>query len=193
MLNRPNSNKRRPQFLCIIGCEGQNQERMYFDKVAELVNCIEERTHDLVFDYAEPYGGDPKCVVERTIEKSIGKENKIELGYSNYSFDLWLILHKEDYFEVVQNQNDYADKLRQVYGFSADTKIKKQEIVRKMMDQIELSDIKIAIQRGKKISKDNQDKVQNKTPEGNGYYNNPDTQMHILLQFLFAKIGIKIE
>lgn len=48
MLNRPNSNKRRPQFLCIIGCEGQNQERMYFDKVAELVNCIEERTHDLV-------------------------------------------------------------------------------------------------------------------------------------------------
>lgn len=163
MLNRPNSNKRRPQFLCIIGCEGQNQERMYFDKVAELVNCIEERTHDLVFDYAEPYGGDPKCVVERTIEKSIGKENKvsvfdydgkkekyeeaidlakenkIELGYSNYSFDLWLILHKEDYFEVVQNQNDYADKLRQVYGFSA------------------------------------------------------DTQMHILLQFLFAKIGIKIE
>lgn len=68
---------------------------------------------------------------------------------------------------------------------------KKQEIVRKMMDQIELSDIKIAIQRGKKISKDNQDKVQNKTPEGNGYYNNPDTQMHILLQFLFAKIGIK--
>lgn len=70
---------------------------------------------------------------------------------------------------------------------------KKQEIVRKMMDQIELSDIKIAIQRGKKISKDNQDKVQNKTPEGNGYYNNPDTQMHILLQFLFAKIGIKIE
>lgn len=217
MLNRPNSNKRRPQFLCIIGCEGHNQERMYFDKVAELVNCIEERTHDLVFDYAEPYGGDPKCVVERTIEKSIGKENKvsvfdydgkkekyeeaidlakenkIELGYSNYSFDLWLILHKEDYFEVVQNQNDYADKLRQVYGFSADTKIKKQEIVRKMMDQIELSDIKIAIQRGKKISKDNQDKVQNKTPEGNGYYNNPDTQMHILLQFLFAKIGIKIE
>ena len=32
--------------------------------------------HDLVFDYAEPYGGNPKCVVERTIQKSIGKETK---------------------------------------------------------------------------------------------------------------------
>ena len=68
-------------------------------------------------------------VVERTIQKSIGKENKvsvfdydgkkdkyeeaidltienkIELGYTNYCFDLWLILHKEDYFDIVQNQH----------------------------------------------------------------------------------------
>lgn len=51
-MNRPKNNKiRRPQFLCIVGCEGKNQERIYFDKVAELVNCVEERTHDLVFDY----------------------------------------------------------------------------------------------------------------------------------------------
>ena len=66
-------------------------------------------------------------MVERTIQKSIGKENKvsvfdydgkkdkyeeaidlaienkIELGYTNYCFDLWLILHKEDYFDIVQN------------------------------------------------------------------------------------------
>ena len=50
-MNRPKNNKiRRPQFLCIVGCEGKNQERIYFDKVAELVNCVEERTHDLVFD-----------------------------------------------------------------------------------------------------------------------------------------------
>lgn len=43
------------------------------------MNCVEERTHDLVFDYAEPYGGNPKCVVERTIQKSIGKENKVSV------------------------------------------------------------------------------------------------------------------
>ena len=147
ILNRPKNNKiRRPQFLCIVGCEGKNQERIYFDKVAELVNCVEERTHDLVFDYAEPYGGNPKCVVERTIQKSIGKENKvsvfdydgkkdkyeeaidlaienkIELGYTNYCFDLWLILHKEDYFDIVQNQDAYADKLRQVFGLAAECK-----------------------------------------------------------------------
>ena len=158
-MNRPKNNKiRRPQFLCIVGCEGKNQERIYFDKVAELVNCVEERTHDLVFDYAEPYGGNPKCVVERTIQKSIGKENKvsvfdydgkkdkyeeaidlaienkIELGYTNYCFDLWLILHKEDYFQRGHDlrggshEAGVPDRLRgrrrgvplpQLYGFRA--------------------------------------------------------------------------
>ena len=212
-----NNKIRRPQFLCIVGCEGKNQERIYFDKVAELVNCVEERTHDLVFDYAEPYGGNPKCVVERTIQKSIGKENKvsvfdydgkkdkyeeaidlaienkIELGYTNYCFDLWLILHKEDYFDIVQNQDAYADKLRQVFGLAADANIKKEKRVTEIVNQIGLSDIKNAIQRGKKISEDNQGKEANKTPKENRYYDNPDTQMHVLLQFLFAKVGINID
>ena len=157
-MNRPKNNKiRRPQFLCIVVCEGKNQERIYFDKVAELVNCVEERTHDLVFDYAEPYGGNPKCVVERTI------------------------------------QDAYADKLRQVFGLAADANIKKEKRVTEIVNQIGLSDIKNAIQRGKKISEDNQGKEANKTPKENRYYDNPDTQMHVLLQFLFAKVGINID
>ena len=56
ILDRPNSSRvRKPQFLCIVGCEGKNQERMYLEKIAQLVNCVEERSRDLVFDFAEPY------------------------------------------------------------------------------------------------------------------------------------------
>ena len=186
-MNRPKNNKiRRPQFLCIVGCEGKNQERIYFDKVAELVNCVEERTHDLVFDY-----DGKKDKYEEAIDLAI--ENKIELGYTNYCFDLWLILHKEDYFDIVQNQDAYADKLRQVFGLAADANIKKEKRVTEIVNQIGLSDIKNAIQRGKKISEDNQGKEANKTPKENRYYDNPDTQMHVLLQFLFAKVGINID
>lgn len=81
-MNRPQSKARKPQFLCIVGCEGKNQERLYFDRIAQLINNVEERTQDLVFDYAEPYGGNPKCVVERTIEKSIVSA-KYSCGFSN--------------------------------------------------------------------------------------------------------------
>lgn len=125
-MNRPKNNKiRRPQFLCIVGCEGKNQERIYFD--------------------------------------------------------------------IVQNQDAYADKLRQVFGLAADANIKKEKRVTEIVNQIGLSDIKNAIQRGKKISEDNQGKEANKTPKENRYYDNPDTQMHVLLQFLFAKVGINID
>lgn len=103
------------------------------------------------------------------------------------------ILHKEDYFDIVQNQDAYADKLRQVFGLAADANIKKEKRVTEIVNQIGLSDIKNAIQRGKKISEDNQGKEANKTPKENRYYDNPDTQMHVLLQFLFAKVGINID
>ena len=71
--------------------------------------------------------------------------------------------------------------------------IKKEKRVTEIVNQIGLSDIKNAIQRGKKISEDNQGKEANKTPKENRYYDNPDTQMHVLLQFLFAKVGINID
>ena len=128
---------------------------------------------------------------EEAIDLAI--ENKIELGYTNYCFDLCLILHKEDYFDIVQNQDAYADKLRQVFGLAADANIKKEKRVTEIVNQIGLSDIKNAIQRVKKISEDNQGKEANKTPKENRYYDNPDTQMHVLLQFLFAKVGINID
>lgn len=216
-MNRPQNKVRRTQFLCIIGCEGKNQERLYFDRVAELVNSIEKRSHDLIFDYAEPYGGNPECVVQRTIQKSIGKENKasvfdydgkkkkyekaidlanennIELGYSNYCFDLWLIIHKEEYMDIVENQDQYAEKLRQIYGLDSDANIKKKKRVEVMINQINLPDIKNAIIGAEKIAAKNQNRIVNMTPHGNKYYDNPDTQMHTLLRFLFEKVGITLD
>lgn len=213
-MNRPEAKKRRPQLLCIIGCEGANQEKLYFAKVQNLINAIEERTHDLLFDYAEPFGGDPKCVVQRVVAKSIGKQNKgavfdydgkqvkyeeaidlamenqIILGYTNYCFDLWLILHKEDYFYSVNNQEDYAAKLRQVYGLRRDANIKKKEQVESILDQINMGDIKAAIARAEFITSNNLKKEAKKTSQKYVYYDNPDTKMHILLKSLFQKVGV---
>ena len=45
----------------------------------------------------------------------------------------------------------------------------------------------------KKYQRINQGKEANKTPKENRYYDNPDTQMHVLLLILFAKVGINID
>ena len=63
----------------------------------------EERTHDLVFDYAEPYGGNPKCVVERTIQKSIGKENKVSV----FDYDGKKDKYEEAIDLAIENKIDY--------------------------------------------------------------------------------------
>ncbi len=59
----------------------------------------------------------------------LAEENKIELGNTNYCFDLWLILHKEDYFHPVSHQDDYANDLRRVFGLSADAISKKKPML----------------------------------------------------------------
>lgn len=213
-MNRPEKEIRRPKFLCIIGCEGKNQERLYFNKVQEIVNSIGRRSYDLQFDYAEPFGGDPKCVVERTILKSIGKVNKaavfdydgkkkkyeeaidlatdggIILGYTNYCFDLWLLLHKEDYFNVVSSQDDYAQELRSVYGLDKEANIKKARQMERILKQISVTDIKAAILRAERMASDNLQKAVNKTSQGRDYYDNPDTQVHNLLKWLFVQVGV---
>lgn len=80
----------------------------------------------------------------------LAEENKIELGNTNYCFDLWLILHKEDYFHPVAHQDDYANDLRRVFGLSADANIKKEANVNRIVSQIDLSDIVTAIKRADK-------------------------------------------
>ena len=85
---------------------------------------------------------------EETLE--LAEENKIELWNTNYCFDLWLILHKEDYFHPVSHQDDYANDLRRVFGLSADANIKKEANVNRIVSQINLSDIITAIKRADK-------------------------------------------
>lgn len=213
-MNRPETKVRHPQLLCIIGCEGANQEKLYFDKVQNLVNNIETRAYDLLFEFAEPFGGDPKCVVQRVVAKSIGKQNKgavfdydgkkakyeeaidlamenqITLGYTNYCFDLWLILHKEDFFDSVNSQDDYAEKVKQVYGLRGDANIKKKEQVELILNQIDIENIKAAIARAELITSNNLAKEANKTPQEHEYFDNPDTQMHNMLKSIFQKVGV---
>lgn len=217
-MERPQAKMRKPELLYIVGCEGINQEKKYFKKVQEIINSIPTRKMDVLFDFAEPFGGNPRNVVERTITKSIGKtnkvavfdydgktkeyeealelanENKIELGNTSYCFDLWLILHKEDYFDPVSHQGDYANDLRRVYGLSYNANIKKEANVDKMIEQIELKDIVDAIRRADRIERANNKKTPHITAyKRMRYYDNPDTRMHTVLRIIFERVGVKID
>ena len=88
-----------------------------------------------------------------SINKSTKRKNgkNIYHAYSNVNFDLWLILHKEDYRKVVCNNDAYIPDVRRVYGLSNNEDIKKQNTIEKILRQIKLDDVKKAIERATKI------------------------------------------
>lgn len=208
-------NIRKIELLYILGVEGANQERMYFELLKSLINNVEKRKYNVDFRFSEPFGGDPKCVVERVINTSIGKENKIavfdydgkrekfeealdlcdegniSIGYTNYCFDLWLIWHKEDYLNSAQDQHSYEPDVKRVFGLSDSQNMKKESAVRKINDQIGLVEIREAIKRAEIVCKNNKlEKDDIKSLNGYSYYNNPDTSIHIILKNIFDKVGI---
>lgn len=216
-MERPQTQMRKPQILYIVGCEGINQEKKYFDKIQKIINTIPSRKCDILFDIAPPFGGNPCSIVERTVTRSIGKTNKvavfdfdgqtvkyeealdlakinkIEVGNTNYCFDLWLILHKEDYYAPVSHQNNYAVDVKRIFGLPRNADIKKASNVDNIMNQIELIDIIAAIKRAESIEATNIGKPPCITPNQKiKYYNNPDTQMHTILKSIFKKVGINI-
>lgn len=216
-MERPQTKERKPELLYIIGCEGINQERLYFLKLQQLINAIPTRKYNVLFDFAEPYGGNPRCVVERAVNKSIGKSNKaalfdydnmqkqyeeaidlafdhsIEVGYTNYCFDLWLLLHKEASPPKVSHQDDYARYIKVAYGLSASDNIKEKKIVELILNQIELTDIKFAIKQAEILTEAHPSSAPHQTQRNHiGYYDNPDTCVHTVIKNIFRKTGINI-
>lgn len=79
-----------------------------------------------------------------------------------------------------------------MFRLPENTDIKKAKKVKSINRQIGINDVKNAIKRAEQIEENNLANVPIKTPEGNNYYNNPDTQMHKVLLKLFKEVGIEL-
>lgn len=202
----------RKTYLCI--CEGQ-QERMYFDHLAKLIkdfpkkvvkfNTFIDSPHRLekryeeydsaaIFDYdfneTEFYRNIEIC---NQLNKKL-KPTKRNSGrhiyhaYSNVNFDLWLILHKQDYNKRVSKNDAYINDVRRVYGLKRADDIKSEDIINKILVQITLKDVKEAIKRAEniRIIKEESD---SKNIFNTLIYENPDFSIHEFLRFVLEDSG----
>jgi len=74
-------------------------------------------------------------------------------AFSNINFDLWLILHKEDFNRSVFKNDAYVPDVRRIYGLQPSENIKCENSIKKILTQITLEDVKSAIQRAEIIRK----------------------------------------
>ena len=104
----------------------------------------------------------------------LGKNIEYQLGYSNLSFELWMILHKCNYAKSVVNCNAYLDEINKCFNkkFESLNKYKREENFKQCLDQLNINDVCTAIKRSKQLMKEKIDKkVEYKKFEY--YENNP--------------------
>lgn len=91
--------------------------------------------------------------------QGMGKQVTYKLGYSNFTFELWMILHKSDCSRTLANRSQYLTPLNQAYGenFERLSQYKHEENFKRILGKLTLDDVRQAIQRADRIMQHNQD------------------------------------
>ena len=103
------------------------------------------------------------------------------------NFDLWLILHKEDYNRKVSRNDAYISGVRRVFDLKSSDDIKSEEVIG-ILSQISLEDVKTAIKRAENIRKSKGGSEGTKIGNTRSY-SNPDFSIHEFLKAVLEDSG----
>jgi len=111
--------------------------------------------------------------------KKINKNIEYKLGYSNFSFDLWMILHKKQQTNAVSHRKQYITGINKAYNenFQFIDDYKEEKNFKKILSKITLKDVVNAVKNGNEIRKINEQNSRNnykKYGKFEYYTENPD-------------------
>lgn len=134
---------------------------------------------------------------ESTIEEMheanrCGKSIRYKLGYTNFAFELWMILHKKDCYGMMNHRKDYLSHINSAYETSFENldKYKKEKSFKKMLQSLTLKEVKDALQRSKHIM---QRKDEHDLKEYKGYkyhLHNPSLSVYEIIEQIFVECGL---
>ena len=89
--------------------------------------------------------------------KRTGKRITYRLGYSNYTFELWMVLHKSDFNVSLSHRSQYLRYINQAYdeNFISLDAYKREDNFNRILDGLTLSHVRDAICRAKAITERN--------------------------------------
>ena len=120
-----------------------------------------EITHIFDYESEEPVHVQQfKAVLDRMkAAQDSGKNIKYQLGYSNFTFELWIILHKTNCNGTLTHRRQYLTPLNQAYDqqFENLDQYKHEDNFKRILDQLTLDNVRKAIQRSKTIMQRNQE------------------------------------
>lgn len=120
-----------------------------------------EITH--IFDYEsdeEIHAKQFKNVLDRMKEaQNTGKNIKYHLGYSNFTFELWMILHRTECNGSLMHRRQYLTPLNRAYGenFENLDQYKHENNFKRILSKLTLDNVRQAIRRSKTIMRKNEE------------------------------------
>lgn len=114
--------------------------------------------------------------------QNLGKGIKYMLGYSNFTFELWMILHKADCNGALDHRQQYLAPLNRAYGehFENLRQYKYEDNFKRILGKLTLENVREAIRRSRAIMKRNQEAAYSIQPyRGYKYYKeNPSLSIY---------------
>jgi hypothetical protein len=91
--------------------------------------------------------------------EKIGKSIKYNLGYSNFAFELWIVLHKTDCNGFLNHRHHYLPVLNREFDeqFENLDHFKRERNFKRVLGKLTLDDVNQAIRRSKAIMQTNQE------------------------------------
>jgi hypothetical protein len=89
----------------------------------------------------------------------LGKQIKYNLGYSNFTFELWMILHKSNCNALLTHRHQYLPLINRAYNenFENLEQYKRESNFKRILRKISLSEVKTAIERSQSIMQRNEE------------------------------------
>lgn len=89
--------------------------------------------------------------------QNIGKKISYKLGYSNFTFELWIILHKADCNGGLANRYQYLAPLNRAYNenFENLDQYKHEDNFNRILSKLELENVREAVRRAEQIMERN--------------------------------------
>lgn len=89
--------------------------------------------------------------------KEIGKQINYKLGYSNFTFDLWIVLHKEKCNGSITHRRMYLPFINSAFGenFESMADYKHEYNFKRILNKITILDVKEALKRAKLVMRRN--------------------------------------
>ena len=119
-----------------------------------------------------------------------------ELGYSNYTFELWMLLHVTDMNHAVQDRHSYLAFVNRWFhrNYTSINEFKSHDEFQDILNEfVTLDSIRLAIRRAEIIVQNNaEDKKAKERYKGVTFFrDNPDVSVHEVVKMIFEVCEVK--